>query len=65
MTLVEAHTGFGARTARMRKQVGALAGLVYLRLLGKSVDSLGGGMGSISAQPRLLIPLILALVYNR
>eukprot|EP00967_Tisochrysis_lutea_P054827 scaffold68712_cov21-Tisochrysis_lutea.AAC.2 len=51
--------------------VGALAGIVYLRLLGKSVDGVGGGQiggggaGSVVGQPRLLIPLILALAYNR
>jgi len=51
--------------------VGALGGLIYLRLLGKSVDGVGGGeiggggAGSVLGQPRLLIPLILALAYNR
>jgi ATP synthase protein I len=45
--------------------VGALGGLVYLRLLNKSVDGFGGGLGGAVSQPRLLIPVILALGYNR
>jgi ATP synthase protein I len=48
--------------------VGAAGGLLYLRLLGRSVDAMGGG-GNLAAgaagQQRLLIPLILALGYNR
>lgn len=45
--------------------VGALGGLVYLRLLNKTVDSFGAGAGGALGQPRLLIPVILALGYNR
>lgn len=45
--------------------VGALAGLFYLRLLNKSVDGVGGGFGALIGQNRLLIPIILALGYNR
>ena len=46
--------------------VGAVGGLVYLRLLNKSIDGFGyGGMGAALGQNRLLIPLILALGYNR
>jgi hypothetical protein len=46
--------------------VGALGGLFYLRLLGRSVDGIGGGGGGGGlAQPRLLIPVILVLVFNR
>eukprot|EP00887_Chlorella_sp_A99_P006999 scaffold2.g6999.t1 len=45
--------------------VGALGGLVYLRLLNRSVDAVGGGGGGLLGQPRLLIPVILALGYNR
>lgn len=45
--------------------VGALGGLIYLRLLNRSVDSVGGGVGGALGQPRLLIPVILALGYNR
>lgn len=49
---------------------GALGGYFYLRLLNKSVDSFGSsglaaGAGSLASQPRLLIPLALALGYNR
>jgi len=46
--------------------VGALGGLFYLRLLNRSVDSFGvGGLGGALGQNRLLIPIILALGYNR
>ena len=46
--------------------VGAVGGLLYLRLLGRSVDSVGGGAGGGGAgPPRLLIPVILVLVFNR
>ncbi|KAL4459164.1 hypothetical protein ABPG75_014029 [Micractinium tetrahymenae] len=45
--------------------VGALGGLVYLRLLNRSVDGVGEGLGGALGQPRLLIPVILALGYNR
>lgn len=50
--------------------VGAVFGTVYLRLLGRSVDSFGGGsvggaVGSAVGQQRLLLPLILALGFNR
>lgn len=45
--------------------VGAVGGLLYLRLLGRSVDSVGGGGGGGLGQPRLLIPVILVLVFNR
>lgn len=50
--------------------VGALGGFAYLRLLSKSVDALGGegveqGASGMASQPRLLIPIILGLGYNR
>lgn len=45
--------------------VGAVGGLIYLRLLNKSIDSVGVGLGGALGQPRLLIPVILALGYNR
>jgi ATP synthase protein I len=46
--------------------VGALGGLLYLRLLGRSVDGVGGdGGGGGLGQPRLLVPVILVLVFNR
>jgi ATP synthase protein I len=46
--------------------LGALGGLVYLRLLNRSMDGIGaGGMGAALGSNRLLIPLILALGYNR
>ena len=46
--------------------VGAIGGLVYLRLLHQSVNGIGyGGFGTAIGQNRLLIPLVLALAYNR
>ncbi|GFR48266.1 hypothetical protein Agub_g10131 [Astrephomene gubernaculifera] len=50
--------------------VGALGGFLYLRLLSKSVDALGAdglesGASGMASQPRLLIPVILGLGYNR
>lgn len=45
--------------------VGALGGLVYLRLLNKSVDGVAGGLGGALGQPRLLIPVALVLIFNR
>jgi ATP synthase protein I len=46
--------------------IGALGGLVYLRLLNRSMDGIGaGGMGAALGSNRLLIPLILTLGYNR
>lgn len=46
--------------------IGALGGLLYLRLLNRSMDGLGaGGMGAALGSNRLLIPLILTLGYNR
>ncbi|GAX83105.1 hypothetical protein CEUSTIGMA_g10531.t1 [Chlamydomonas eustigma] len=49
---------------------GALGGLFYLRLLGRSVDAVGNqsleaGASSLLSQPRLLIPVILTLLFNR
>jgi ATP synthase protein I len=51
--------------------LGALGGIFYLRLLGKTVDKYGGqanileGASSALGNQRLLIPVILALGYNR
>jgi ATP synthase protein I len=51
--------------------IGALGGLVYVRLLSRSVDGVGGGQGVVGGvasavgNQRLLIPIILALGYNR
>ena len=47
--------------------IGAAGSFLYLRLLNRTMDTLGGSGGLMAAvgQPRLLIPVILALVYNR
>ena len=45
---------------------GAVGSLIYLRLLNRSVDSVGGfSVGAALGQPRLLIPMILTAAYNR
>eukprot|EP01025_Chloroclados_australasicus_P069947 TRINITY_DN996_c1_g1_i10.p2 TRINITY_DN996_c1_g1~~TRINITY_DN996_c1_g1_i10.p2 ORF type:complete len:402 (-),score=30.12 TRINITY_DN996_c1_g1_i10:413-1618(-) len=46
--------------------LGALGGFIYLRLLNRSVDEIGTfSVGSLAGQPRLLIPVILVLAFNR
>lgn len=48
---------------------GLLGSLVYMRMLGTSIDSLadgaGGAIKGAIAQPRLLVPVVLVMVYNR
>ncbi|KAI5661858.1 hypothetical protein M9H77_21181 [Catharanthus roseus] len=48
---------------------GLLGSLIYMRMLGKSVDSMAdGARGLIKGavgQPRLLVPVVLVMVYNR
>ncbi|KAG8474816.1 hypothetical protein CXB51_031502 [Gossypium anomalum] len=48
---------------------GLLGSLVYIRMLGSSVDSLAEGakgvMKGAVAQPRLLVPVVLVMIYNR
>ena len=46
--------------------VGALGGLMYLRLLNRSVDSLAASsQGAADGQARFAIPVLLVLLYNR
>ena len=45
--------------------VGSIGSFLYLRMLHRSIDSFGGGLGGALGQPRLLIPIVLALGYNR
>ncbi|KAF6259330.1 hypothetical protein COO60DRAFT_1014853 [Scenedesmus sp. NREL 46B-D3] len=59
-----------SRDVAISYALGASSGLTYLRLLSRTVDSVGadGGGGGVSTavgQPRLLIPVVLALSYNR
>lgn len=47
-----------------------MGGLVYLRMLQKSVDGIGASglgeaAGGIASQPRLLVPIVLVLSANR
>lgn len=48
---------------------GFIGSLVYIRMLGNSVDSLADGAKGIvkgaAAQPRLLVPVLLVMIYNR
>ena len=49
---------------------GAVGGLVYLRMLQKSVDGIGASglgeaAGGVASQPRLLVPIVLVLAANR
>ncbi|KAK9153014.1 hypothetical protein Sjap_000494 [Stephania japonica] len=48
---------------------GLFGSLVYIRMLGNSVDSLADGAKGLvkgaAAQPRLLIPVALVMIYNR
>lgn len=46
--------------------VGAVGSLVYLRMLNRSIDSVGGfTVGAAMGQPRLLVPVILTAAFNR
>lgn len=46
--------------------VGAFASVVYLNMLNRSIDGFGSSEGgSLASQPRLLIPLVLAMGFNR
>ena len=60
----------GAQDIAASYLVGALGGIVYLRLLGRGVDSVaassfGEAAGGALGQQRLLIPVILVLFFNR
>lgn len=71
-TLAASVTGFSAAWFAYSKDtaisyaVGAAGSFLYLRMLNRSIDSVaGGGIGGALGQPRLLIPIALALGYNR
>ncbi|KAG9446792.1 hypothetical protein H6P81_012920 [Aristolochia fimbriata] len=48
---------------------GLLGSLVYIRMLGNSVDSMANGASGFTkaavGQPRLLVPVVLVMLYNR
>lgn len=48
---------------------GFIGSLVYIRMLGTSVDSMADGARGIIkgaiGQPRLLVPVVLVMIYNR
>ena len=55
-----------AQDAAASYAVGAVGGLVYLRQLQRSVDGFGAfAAGAAGGQTRLLIPVALALAFNR
>lgn len=48
--------------------IGVLGSLMYIRMLGNSVDFSDGVKGAVkgaAAQPRLLVPVVLVMIYNR
>jgi hypothetical protein len=46
--------------------LGAIGSFLYLRMLNRTVDAIGNPtIGGTLGQPRLLIPFILTLGYNR
>ncbi|CAN1229556.1 Protein CONSERVED ONLY IN THE GREEN LINEAGE 160, chloroplastic [Linum perenne] len=49
--------------------VGFIGSLIYMRMLGKSIDSMADGAGGLIkgaiGQPRLLVPVALVMVFNR
>lgn len=46
--------------------MGAAGSFLYLRMLTRSVDSVGSfNIGSLMSQQRLLVPVILVLAFNR
>ncbi|CAN0914060.1 Protein CONSERVED ONLY IN THE GREEN LINEAGE 160, chloroplastic [Linum grandiflorum] len=49
--------------------VGFIGSLIYMRMLGKSIDSMADGAGGLLTgaigQPRLLVPVALVMVFNR
>lgn len=54
---------FYGRDVAASYAIGSLGGLLYLRSLSRSMDAFG--VGGVGGGPRLVIPVILALVYNR
>ncbi|KAK3404835.1 hypothetical protein EUGRSUZ_K01127 [Eucalyptus grandis] len=66
--LVSAYVSYTLKTAASFG-VGLLGSLIYVRMLGKSVDSMAdGAKGLINrsiGQPRLLVPVALVMIFNR
>ncbi|XP_028761737.1 protein CONSERVED ONLY IN THE GREEN LINEAGE 160, chloroplastic [Neltuma alba] len=67
--LVSAYVSYSAEVAASFG-AGLLGSLVYIRMLGSSVDSLktDGAKGLVKGaigQPRLLVPVVLVMIYNR
>ena len=59
-------TGLSVQDIAASYVAGALGGFTYLRLLNRSVDSLGSfSLTGGGSSARLLIPVILTLSYNR
>lgn len=64
LSLLAATYIFYGRDVAASYGVGALGGLLYLRLLNRSIDGVGGA-GGVLSQPRLLIPIAMAMGYHR
>ncbi|KAI5054938.1 hypothetical protein GOP47_0030083 [Adiantum capillus-veneris] len=67
--LAVCYTSYSSEVA-LSYGVGLLGALAYIRMLGNSVDSMGqtNRQGAVSAaigQPRLLVPVVLVMVFNR
>ncbi|XP_039160190.1 protein CONSERVED ONLY IN THE GREEN LINEAGE 160, chloroplastic-like isoform X2 [Eucalyptus grandis] len=65
--LISAYVSYTLETAASFG-VGLLGSLIYVRMLGKSVDSMAdGAKGLIKSigQPRLLVPVALVMIFNR
>jgi len=65
-TLSAAAFALQSRELAISYSVGAFASVVYLNMLNRSIDGFGSSEGgSLASQPRLLIPLVLAMGFNR
>ncbi|GMG98528.1 hypothetical protein Nepgr_000368 [Nepenthes gracilis] len=66
--LVSAYVSYSQEIA-VSFGAGLLGSLVYIRMLGSSIDSMASGARGVIKgaimQPRLLVPVILVMVYNR
>uniref|UniRef100_A0A6N2MD56 CGL160/ATPI domain-containing protein n=1 Tax=Salix viminalis TaxID=40686 RepID=A0A6N2MD56_SALVM len=66
--LVSAYVSYSPEIA-VSFGAGFIGSLVYIRMLGNSVDSMADGAKGLvrgaAAQPRLLVPVLLVMIYNR
>ncbi|KAG0487350.1 hypothetical protein HPP92_009445 [Vanilla planifolia] len=66
--VISAYVSYSAETAASFG-LGLLGSLLYIRMLGYTVDSMAGGAQGLVknavGQPRLLVPVVLVMIYNR